>query len=76
MQKKSRLSFRAKGGSATHVAKKQCKLFQLFCSFSKPREVDTKSTYLNLVRFFVVELECHKRTVRLCLIRLCYPLSG
>lgn len=48
--------------------KKQCRLFQLFCSFTKPREVDTKGTYLNVVPF--LKLQCHEKTVGLCLVRL------
>jgi len=47
----SKAGFLAKEGSATHVVKKQCKLFQLFCFFRKPREVGTQSMYLNLVHF-------------------------
>lgn len=61
-EKKKKLAFFLIRGSAIHVAKKQCELFQLFCSLSKPREVDAKSMF-KLGAFFVVELECNRKTV-------------
>lgn len=61
-KKKKRLAFFLIRGSAIYVAKKQCKLFQLFCSLSKPREVDAKSMF-KLGAFFLVELECKRKTV-------------
>lgn len=32
--------------SVIHIVKKQCKLFQLFCFLSKPREVDTEHMFI------------------------------